>query len=192
MAILRRTLLSVALPRPLSQRRTTPRRAERSIGSPQARLTAIEFFSLSCSHCAAFAREALPELRAKWIAPGKLRWVFYDFPTDQAALQAAVVARYLPAERYERFIDTLFATQDRWAFGTGNVADALWPLAAAAGMDRKTFDAALADNALQRLDRRACDGGRTALARRCHSQFRDQRQALYRGHVRPRICYNSR
>jgi protein-disulfide isomerase len=48
-------------------------RAERSIGSPQARLTTIEWFSLTCPHCATFAREALPVLRAKWIVPGKLR-----------------------------------------------------------------------------------------------------------------------
>jgi len=119
------------------------------MGSPQARLTAIECFSLTCPHCAAFALESLPELKTKWIAPGRLHWVFYDFPTDIAALQAAMVARYLPPERYERFIDTLFANQDRWVFGTGSVPDALWPLAGDAGMDRSTFDQALADTGLQ-------------------------------------------
>jgi len=124
-------------------------RAERSMGNAQARLTAIEWFSLTCPHCAAFAREALPVLRAKWIAPGKLRWVFRDFPTDMAALQAAMVARYLPVERYDHFIDTLFANQDRWVFGPGSVADSLWPLAADAGMDRATFDRALVDHGLQ-------------------------------------------
>ena len=119
------------------------------MGSPQARSTAVECFSLTCPHCAAFARDSLPELKAKRIAPGKLRWVLYDFPSDKAALQAAMVARYLPPERYERFIDTLFANQDRWLFGAGSVPDALWPLAADAGMDRTTFDRALADSKLQ-------------------------------------------
>jgi protein-disulfide isomerase len=119
------------------------------MGNPQAKLTAIECFSLTCPHCAAFALESLPELKTKWIVPGKLHWVFYDFPTDIAALQAAMVARYLPPERYERFIDTLFANQDRWVFGAGSVPDALWPLAGDAGMDRTTFDRALADTGLQ-------------------------------------------
>lgn len=119
------------------------------MGSPQAKLTAIECFSLTCPHCAAFARESLPELKAKWIDTGKLRWVFYDFPTDIAALQAAMVARYLPPERYELFIGTLFADQDRWVFGAGSVPDALWPLASDAGMDRATFDRALADDGLR-------------------------------------------
>ena len=149
MVILRRTLLSVALASPAFAAPADASRTERSMGSPQARLTAIELFSLTCPHCAAFARESLPELKAKWIAPGKLRWVFYDFPTDKAALQAAMVARTLPPERYERFVDTLFATQDRWVFGAGSVPDALWPLAGDAGMDRATFDRALSDAALQ-------------------------------------------
>ena len=119
------------------------------MGSPQAKLTVIECFSLTCPHCAAFALQSLPELKTKWIDTGKLHWVFYDFPTDIAALQAAMVARYLPPERYERFIDTLFAEQDRWVFGAGSVPDALWPLAGDAGMDRTTFDRALADDGLR-------------------------------------------
>jgi protein-disulfide isomerase len=149
MAILRRALLSIALASPAFAAPEDTARGERGIGSRQARLTSIECFSLTCPHCAAFALGALPELRAKWIAPGKLRWVFYDFPTDIAALQAAMVARYLPPERYERFIDTLFSAQDRWVFGAGSVPDALWPLASDAGMDRATFDRALADTGLQ-------------------------------------------
>jgi len=60
-----------------------------------------------------------------------------------------MVARNLPVERYDHFIDTLFANQDRWVFGPGSVADPLWPLAADAGMDRTTFDRALVDHGLQ-------------------------------------------
>ena len=149
MAILRRTLLSIALAPPAFAAPEDSVRGERSMGSPKARVTSIEYFSLTCPHCAAFALGALPELKAKWIAPGKLRWVYYDFPTDIAALQAAMVARYLPPERYERFIDTLFAAQDHWVFGAGSVPDVLWPLASDAGMDRATFDRALADTGLQ-------------------------------------------
>src|SRR4051794_28764270 len=34
-----------------------PRMAERSIGKPDAKLTVTEYFSLTCTHCAAFQRE---------------------------------------------------------------------------------------------------------------------------------------
>jgi len=150
MAILRRGLLYLAItPAARAALEEDAQRGERSLGSAGARQTATEFFSLSCPHCAEFALKAFPEIRSRFIGPGRLRWVFYDFPTDKAALQAAMVARYLPVDRYPRFINALFANQDRWLFGAGSVADSLWPLASDAGMDRSAFDRALDDAGLQ-------------------------------------------
>jgi len=149
MAVLRRELLYLAIAPPLLAAAEDAVRGERSMGSDKARQTAVECLSLTCPHCAEFALKSLPEIRTRFVVPGRLRWVFYDFPTDKAALQAAMVARYLPVERYPRFIDTLFENQDRWVFGAGSVADSLWPLAGDAGMDRPTFDRALDDAGLQ-------------------------------------------
>ncbi len=127
-----------------------PRETERSIGKADAKTTVIEFFSLTCTHCAAFARETMPPIKAKLIDTGKVRWVFHDFPLDQVALMAAMVARALPPERYEPFIMALFAGQDRWAFARGiNYTDELWKFAALAGMSRTTFDSAVNDKGLR-------------------------------------------
>jgi protein-disulfide isomerase len=153
MPIARRTLLSVAfvgIASPIVAAPPDVRRTERAIGNPSAATTVIECFSLTCPHCANFAQQTLPELKTKWIAPGRLRWVFYDFPTDGVALQAAMVARTLPPDHYEPFIDTLFATQDRWAYGAGGDAlGALWNTASQSGMDRATFEHAIADTDLR-------------------------------------------
>ncbi len=149
MQFTRRSLLSVALvgaTAPAFAEPVDTRKTERSIGSPSAGKTVIECFSLTCPHCAAFTQGTLPELKARWIERGKVRWVFRDFPGDRAALQAAMVARYLPPERYEPFIDALFASQDRWVFATGgDPLDELWKTANRAGMARATFDQAVAD-----------------------------------------------
>jgi protein-disulfide isomerase len=126
-------------------------RAERSIGKPDAKTTVAEYFSLTCSHCAAFAAGTMPQVKSELIATGKVRWVFNDYPLDQIALQAAQVARYLPVERYEPFIDALFATQDRWAFARdANHTEELWKTAGLAGMSRATFDKAVADDDLKK------------------------------------------
>ncbi len=110
----------------------------------------IECFSLTCTHCAAFSQETFPDVKAKLIDTGKVRYVFHDFPLDQVALTAAMVARALPAERYEPFVQALFASQDRWAFARGaNTTDELWKMAALAGMSRATFDATVADSAFR-------------------------------------------
>ncbi|MBV8523716.1 MAG: DsbA family protein [Acetobacteraceae bacterium] len=126
------------------------RTAERSSGNPSAPVTAIEYFSLTCTHCAAFSRETMPEVRSKLIEPGKLRMVYKDYPLDQVALTAAMVARALPPERYEPFISALFANQDRWAFARGvNSTEELWKMGSLAGMNRKTFDSTINDESLR-------------------------------------------
>lgn len=125
-------------------------RAERSIGSANAKTVVGEYFSLTCTHCAAFAKETMPQIKSQLIDTGKVRWVFHDFPLDQVALTAAMVARHLPVDRYEPFVNALFGTQDRWAFARGvNPTDELWKMAALAGMSRAGFDAAVADSGLR-------------------------------------------
>lgn len=124
--------------------------AERFVGQPDAKTTVIEFFSLTCSHCAAFAAQTLPRVKKELIETGKVRWVFRDYPLDQIALLAAQVARYLPVERYEPFVNALLATQNRWAFARDiNHGEEIWKTAGLAGMSRATFDKAVADNDLR-------------------------------------------
>ena len=79
---------------------------DRILGKPDAPITIVEYASLSCHHCAHFANDVLPEIRKEWIDTGKAKLVLRDFPTDQAALPAAMVARCAPPERYYAFVDT--------------------------------------------------------------------------------------
>lgn len=151
----RRTLLALAglaLPAALAAQPADPRLADRIIGKPDAPVTVIEYFSLTCGHCAAFHRDTYPRVKRELLDTGRARLILRDFPLDQLGLAAAGVARSLPPERYEAFISTLFANQERWAFGRGggSPAEELFKLAAIAGMDRATFDQVVVDAALQR------------------------------------------
>jgi protein-disulfide isomerase len=87
---------------------------ERALGDPNAPVTVIEYSSLTCPHCAQFHNEIMPELKARYIEPGKVRWVFRDFPLDQMALSASMLAHCAPPERYFGLLDVLFETQDSW------------------------------------------------------------------------------
>lgn len=128
-----------------------PRMAERSAGRADAPVTVIEYFSLTCGHCAAFHRETWPRVKSELVETGRMRMVFRDFPLDGLALAAAAVARSLPVERYEPFISTLMSTQDRWAFARGgDPREELFKVAALAGMSRAKYDEVLADQALAR------------------------------------------
>jgi protein-disulfide isomerase len=126
------------------------RMAERAIGAPDAKVTVQEWFSLTCPHCARFARDTFPKIRKELAETGKIRYVFRDFPLDQVALMAAMVARALPPERYETFVLALFNSQDRWAFARDvNNTEEIWKMAALAGMSRAMFDATIADTGLR-------------------------------------------
>ncbi len=135
----------------LAQAPADPRIAERSTGRADAPVTVIEFFSLTCGHCAAFHRDTWPRVKAELVDTGRVRMVWRDFPLDGAALLGAVVARSLPPERYEGFISALFAQQDRWAFARGSDPRVeLQKLAALAGMPPAQFEEAAGDQALAR------------------------------------------
>lgn len=128
-----------------------PRRTERAIGRPDAPMVVQEYFSLTCSHCGAFARETFPRVKAELVETGRIRFIWRDFPLDQVALRAAAVARTFPPAGYEPFIHALLTTQDRWAYARGADHKAeVGRIAALAGMPQAAFDAAWADDALAR------------------------------------------
>lgn len=120
---------------------------ERLIGEPDAPVTIIEYASLTCPHCASFHREVLPGLKERYIDSGKVKLVFRDFPLDQVALRAAVVAHCGGPARYGQFLDVLFENQERWAYADDPVA-ALKQIASLAGLSGEQVDACLADESM--------------------------------------------
>ena len=69
--------------------------ADRVLGRADAPVTVIEYASFTCSHCAAWTNEVLPDFKARYIDTGKVRLVFRDLPTQpvQAAATAAAIGR---------------------------------------------------------------------------------------------------
>ena len=88
--------------------------AERSLGNQNAKVTIIEYASLTCPHCAAFHRGPWPEIKKEYVDTGKIKFIFRDFPLDRIALAASMIARCVPEERYFGVINLMFETQDTW------------------------------------------------------------------------------
>jgi len=121
---------------------------DRVLGNPNAPITIVEYASMTCPHCAHFANDVLPEIKKEWIDTGKVKLVLRDFPLDEPALRAAMIARCAPPERYYAFTDTFFASQEKWA-ATKEYRDALARLAKFGGMGKDEFDACLKNTALE-------------------------------------------
>ncbi len=86
-----------------------------AIGSASAPLTIIEYSSLTCSHCAAFAENVFPMLQTRYIDTGKVRFVSREFPLDIKAVGASMLARCAAsgdAGKYFEITTMLFKQQD--------------------------------------------------------------------------------
>jgi protein-disulfide isomerase len=121
---------------------------DRVLGKADAPITIIEYASLTCPHCAHFEVDVLPKLKEKWIDTGKAKLVLRDFPLDEPALRAAMVARCAPPERFYPLVDTFFAQQEQWAT-TRDYRAALEKLAKLGGISNKEFAACISDKKLE-------------------------------------------
>ena len=86
-----------------------------SLGVEKAPVTIIEYASMTCPHCANFHETTYPELKKKYIDTGKVRFIFREFPLDQLAAAAFMLARCGGKERYFPMVETLFQQQRTWA-----------------------------------------------------------------------------
>ena len=118
--------------------------ADRVLGKADAPVTLIEYASLTCPHCATFAKETLPTIKKEYVDTGKVKLIYRDYPLDGVALRAAMMARCAPKDRYYGLVETLFRTQETWARASDPVA-ALQRLGAVAGLSKESFDACLAN-----------------------------------------------
>jgi protein-disulfide isomerase len=129
---------------------TDPRMSPRADGPANAKNQVDEWFSFTCPHCAEFALETYPQIKAKLCDTGKLHYVWREFIRNKLDLAAAQVARSLPESRYEPFTLALFEQQKTWAFDqTVDPMDELAKIAALAGMPRDVFNKVTADDSLR-------------------------------------------
>lgn len=123
--------------------------AEKVLGDPDAPVTMLAFESLSCPHCATFHAEAWPKIKEQYVDTGKVKYVYRDFPTNDAAVVAAMVARCVKPDRYFGMIELLYRTQDSW-LGSNNPQAALAQTARLGGLTEQEFEQCLNNEALYR------------------------------------------
>jgi protein-disulfide isomerase len=112
------------------------------VGSAKAKVTIIEYASLSCPHCAHFQAETYPKLKKDYIDTGKVRLLYRDFPLDTRALAGAVIARCVAPDKGHKLVEILFAKQQDWA-AAQNPLEPLRALAKSAGIPEEEVDKCL-------------------------------------------------
>jgi len=116
-------------------------------GPADAKVTIVEYASLTCSHCAAFHRLTWPALKERYIDTGKVRFTLREFPLDPLATAAFMLARCDGDAKYYPITDLLFDTQRTWAF-VDKPLDALQQMLKQAGFSQEKFESCLRDQKL--------------------------------------------
>lgn len=117
-----------------------PAIGEMALGSADAKVTVIEYASASCPHCAAFYKDTFPALKKDYIDTGKIRFIFREYPHNDPALAAFMLARCAPKEKYFPLVDMFFERQETWL---QNPKVELFKIAQLAGFTQESFDACL-------------------------------------------------
>jgi protein-disulfide isomerase len=93
--------------------------AARTKGAPTAPVTVYEMSDFQCPFCKRFAQETFPEIERRYITPGKVRWVYINYPLTNLhphAVPAAELALCAARQNgFWRIHDLLFQYQETWA-----------------------------------------------------------------------------
>ncbi|MBV9530715.1 MAG: DsbA family protein [Bradyrhizobium sp.] len=129
---------------------------EMALGSKDAKVTIVEYASMTCPHCAAFNEQVFPKIRSQFIDTGKIRYVFREFPLDIKAAAASMLSRCVAngdAGKYFAVTDLLFRSQNDWV--PKNTTETLTRIGKQAGLSQQQVEACLKDQSL--LDKIAAD-----------------------------------
>ncbi len=114
--------------------------AQRSKGKADAPVTVYEMSDFQCPFCRSFAMETFPTIEREFIATGKVRWVFINFPLTQLHDNAVPAAEFaMCAARQDRFWpahDWLYQSQESWA-GLADAGEFFTSQIAALSLDRE-------------------------------------------------------
>jgi protein-disulfide isomerase len=91
----------------------------RTKGVARAPVTVYEMSDFQCPYCRQFAEETFPQLERDYIRPGKVRWVFINFPLTSVHANASAAAELAlcagKQNGFWRIHDLLFQHQEAWA-----------------------------------------------------------------------------
>ncbi len=114
-----------------------------------AKVTVVEYASVTCGHCAAWQAQVYPEFKAKYVDTNQVRYVFREFPTAPDSVPV---------------IHEIMASQSE-IFGGVPPRTILLRIANGAGLSEEQFQACVTDqDAIKAMDARiksALDAGVT-------------------------------
>jgi protein-disulfide isomerase len=84
------------------------------MGNPDAPIKLIEYGSITCPHCAAFATEGVEALKSKYVASGKVSYEFRSYLLHGQDLMATLLVECGGPEPFFALLEGAYADQQNW------------------------------------------------------------------------------
>ncbi len=119
-----------------------------AIGAAEgAKVTVVEYASVTCSACAAWHEQTWPAFKAAYVDTNKVRFVFRELPTAPANVAAAgfMIGRCAGEDKYFDVIHTMLAGQNEWRSGAISPRDFLYRVGNGAGLSNQQIETCITD-----------------------------------------------
>ena len=121
-----------------------------SLGPANAKVTVIEYASVSCPVCAKWGSDNWAAFKAKYIDTGKVHYVLREMLTHDPSGAAAgfLLARCAGKDKYFQIVDAIYHEQPEMdpADGSNHARDGLLKVAESAGFTDAQFDACVTNS----------------------------------------------
>ncbi|PHR94416.1 MAG: disulfide bond formation protein DsbA [Robiginitomaculum sp.] len=115
---------------------------DHALGNAEATITLVEYASVTCPHCANWSATVFPDLRAKYIDTGKVRYVFREFPTHSLSNAGHLLANCAPEDKFFDVLHVQFMRMQE-INTSSDIRGEFLKLAKSAGMNEAAFDACM-------------------------------------------------
>ncbi|MDO9587511.1 MAG: thioredoxin domain-containing protein [Brevundimonas sp.] len=118
-----------------------------AMGAPGgAKVTVVEYASVTCGVCAAWQNENWDAFKAKYVDTNKVRYVFRELPTGpvNVAVAGFMIARCAGEDRYFDVVHNIMSSQEEWRAGV-NPRDTLFRVGNGAGLSNQQIEACIRD-----------------------------------------------
>jgi protein-disulfide isomerase len=118
------------------------------LGSPDAKVTLVEYASASCPHCARFDAKVFPQLKTQYIDTGKVRYIFREFLTEPENVAAIgfLLARCAGHDKYFDVVEQVFRAQPE-IYQSQDLKPIFVRIAKANGLSEAQLDSCITDKA---------------------------------------------
>ena len=118
-----------------------------AMGAPEgAKVTVIEYASVTCHVCAAWHKETWAAFKAAYVDTNKVRFVFRELPTGpvNVAVAGFMIARCAGDDKYFDVVHNILLSQDEWQAGV-NPRDTLFRIGNGAGLNNQQIETCIKD-----------------------------------------------